>query len=103
LSLDVYMKFVVALLAILALLAVFAFLARRFGLGPRGMVAGGKRRLAIIEVAAIDAKRRLVLLRRDETEHLILLGTDGATVIETGIGKREAAGSFAGMVAESAS
>ncbi len=33
----------------------------------------------------LDAKRRLVLIRRDNKEHLLLLGPDGDTVIETDI------------------
>jgi flagellar protein FliO/FliZ len=74
----------VALLAVLALLAVFGWLARRFGFG-RSFAAGGKRRLAVIEMLPIDGKRRLVLLRRDGTEHLVLLGAESATVIESGI------------------
>ena len=85
-SLDLYTRFLLALVAVLALLAAFAWLARRFGFGGRGFAVGGKRRLAIVEVMPIDAKRRLVLLRRDQTEHLIVLGSDGATVIESGIG-----------------
>jgi len=84
LSLDLYTRFVVALVAILALLAVFAWLVRRYGAGGRTM-GGGKRRLSIVEVAPIDGKRRLVLLRRDVTEHLVLLGPDGALLVESGI------------------
>lgn len=33
----------------------------------------------------MDGKRRMVLVRRDDTEHLLLLGTATETVIETGI------------------
>lgn len=84
-SLDLYMRFVVALVAVLALLAAFAWLARRYGPGGRAMMGGGKRRLAVVEVAPIDGKRRLVLLRRDRTEHLVLLGPDSALLIEQGI------------------
>jgi len=85
LSLDLYTRFVLALVAVLALLALFAWLVRRYGVGGRAMMGGGKRRLGIVEVAPIDGKRRLVLLRRDKTEHLVLLGPDSAVVIETGI------------------
>src|SRR5260221_7359330 len=84
LSLDLYTRFVVALLAILALLAVFAWLVRRYGAGGRTM-GGGKRRLSIVEVAPIDGKRRLVLLRRHVTQHLLLLRPHGAPLLESGI------------------
>jgi len=84
LSLDVYTRFVFALVAILVLLGLFAWLARRFGFAGR-TASGGKRRLSIVEIAPIDGKRRLVLLRRDRTEHLVLLGPDNAIVVESGI------------------
>jgi flagellar protein FliO/FliZ len=98
LSLDLYTRFVVALVAILALLAVFAWLVRRYGVGGRP-AAGAKRRLAIVEVAPIDGKRRLVLLRRDDTEHLVLLGPENALLVESGIAvPSRSEPSFAAMV-----
>jgi flagellar protein FliO/FliZ len=90
LSLDLYARFTVALVAIMALLAAFAWLVRRYGAG--GRTSGGNRRLAIVEVAPIDAKRRLVLLRRDSTEHLILLGPDRVLLVESGIAAPPPAG-----------
>lgn len=84
-SIDLYLRFLFTLAGIIALIVVLAFLARRFGL-VRGLAGGGgTRRLAVVEVAAVDAKRRLVLLRRDDTEHLVLLGPDSAIVVESGI------------------
>src|SRR5260221_1546940 len=75
LSLDLYTRFVVALVAILALLAVFAWLVRRYGAGGRTM-GGGKRRLSIVEVAPIDGKRPLVPLRPDLTQQFVVRGAD---------------------------
>jgi flagellar protein FliO/FliZ len=87
-SIDLYLRFLLALAGIIALIVVLAFLARRFGL-VRGVTGGGAaRRLAVVEVTAVDAKRRLVLLRRDDTEHLVLLGPDSAVVVESGITAR---------------
>jgi flagellar protein FliO/FliZ len=88
-SLDVYTRFVIAVIAVLALLAVFAWLARRFGFAGHLPTRGARRRLAIVEVAAIDNKRRLILLRRDDVEHLVLVGVDSSVVIETGIVARK--------------
>lgn len=86
LELGDYLKFVFALIFVLALIVGFATLARRFGYGFRTPIKNGKqRRLEIIEVQPLDAKRRLVLLRRDGTEHLVLLGPDSDLVIESGI------------------
>jgi flagellar protein FliO/FliZ len=87
-----YMKFLAALAFVLGLIAAFAWVVRRFG--PRGMIAHhGKRgrRLAVVEVAPVDARRRLVLIRRDGVEHLLLLGAAQDVVIETGVPAGEAA------------
>jgi hypothetical protein len=40
----------------------------------------------VLDAAAVDAKRRLVLIRRDNVEHLIMIGGPTDIVIETGIG-----------------
>jgi hypothetical protein len=42
-------------------------------------------RLGVIEQASVDARRRLVLIRRDNVEHLIMTGGPVDVVIETGI------------------
>jgi flagellar protein FliO/FliZ len=81
-----YLRFVLALLVVLALIGTFAWLARRWGFGG---VQTSRRdrseRLEVIEAVSVDARRRLVLIRRDDREHLILLGQDSELVIETGI------------------
>jgi flagellar protein FliO/FliZ len=87
-----YLKFVIALLFVLGLIAAFAWVVRRFG--PRGMIAHhGKRgrRLSVVEMAPVDARRRLVLIRRDGVEHLLLLGAAQDLVIETGLPASDAA------------
>lgn len=43
------------------------------------------RRLDVLEQASIDGRRRLVLIRRDDVEHLIMTGGPVDVVIETGI------------------
>jgi hypothetical protein len=42
-------------------------------------------RLSVMEQASVDAKRKLVLIRRDDVEHLIMTGGPVDVVIETGI------------------
>ena len=83
---DNYIRFVLVLVFVLALIGLLTWLVRRFGLAGR-MPTGGKqgRRLDVIEVAALDSRHRLVLLRRDRTEHLVLLGTNADIVVERGI------------------
>jgi hypothetical protein len=51
-------------------------------------VAGGrnrKTRLAVMDATAVDSHRRLVLVRRDDVEHLILIGGPTDVVVEQGI------------------
>jgi flagellar protein FliO/FliZ len=91
-DLGTYVQFVLALAAVLALIGVLALAARRLGLAPRIAPMRGRRRLAIIEVMALDAKHRLVLVRRDATEHLLLLGATQDAVVETGIAPPPASG-----------
>lgn len=84
-GLATYAQFLVALLFVLALIGVGALLLRRFAPGPLGGPRGRERRLSVRGVLALDARRRVVLIRRDDREHLLLLGANGETVIESGI------------------
>lgn len=71
--------------AFLVLIAVLLFLRRR---NAPLFIKGGRareHRLLVLDAAAVDAKRRLVLIRRDDTEHLIMIGGPTDIVIETGI------------------
>ncbi|RMF10183.1 MAG: hypothetical protein D6763_06190 [Alphaproteobacteria bacterium] len=86
-----YMQFIVALVFVLALIVGLGWAARRFGLAPRVTLSGsakGDKRLAIVEVLPVDARRRLLLIRRDDTEHLVMIGGEQDTVIESGIGEQ---------------
>lgn len=80
-----YLRFVLALVFVLALIGVLTMVARRFGLGNIATVTGKQRRLSLVEAMALDGKRRVVLIRRDDVEHLVVLGPNSETVIETGI------------------
>jgi flagellar protein FliO/FliZ len=83
---SIYFRFLIALLFVLALIGILAWVARRLGVLRGTMRArNGTRRIDVIEIAPIDSKRRLALIRRDQTEHLILLGTTGDLIVETGI------------------
>jgi flagellar protein FliO/FliZ len=81
-DLTTYFKFVLALLFVLSLIGAAAMVARRFGLGHSVRRSTPQRRLAVLEVLPLDGKRRLILLRRDEVEHLIVLGPTSETVLE---------------------
>ncbi|MFN3934760.1 FliO/MopB family protein [Parvibaculum sp.] len=78
-------RFVAALAFILGLIGLCAMLAKRFGLAPGVTSAGSNRRVGIVEVRPVDAKHRLLLIRRDGKEHLILMGGEHPLLIESGI------------------
>jgi flagellar protein FliO/FliZ len=50
-----------------------------------------EKRLGIVEQATVDGRRKLLLIRRDDVEHLILTGGPVDVVVETGIGATPAA------------
>lgn len=89
---DVYLRFLLALAFVLGLISALTWVARRFGLTSH-MIPKKSRgtRLAVVETQTIDAKRRLVLIRRDDREHLLLLGPTGEIVVESGITAHPAA------------
>jgi flagellar protein FliO/FliZ len=87
---TVYLRFVASLVLVLGLMLGVLWLLRRFGFG--GMVArpGGRRRLSVVETMTLDGRRRLVLVRRDDVEHLVMIGGSQDLVLERGIAARAA-------------
>ncbi len=87
-ALGDYLQFVLALVFVLALILAVAWIFKRYGRGtvnaPR-RASHGRRRLAIVEAISLDPRRKLVLVRRDGHEHLLIIGNQGETVVETGI------------------
>jgi len=78
------LKFAAALAFVVALIAGVAWIAKRFLPGAGAMSsAGRKRRLQTVEILPLDSKTRAVLLRRDDTEHLVVIGPDSLAVVET--------------------
>src|SRR5450631_2654475 len=80
-------RFFIAFLVVLALIGATAWLVRRFGanrLGGAG-ARGRQPRLAVIDAATVDGRRRLVLIRRDNIEHLLMIGGPTDLVVEPNI------------------
>jgi flagellar protein FliO/FliZ len=83
-------QYVVAFAIIAILLALFAIVLKRIG-GNRFAMSGGERgrgrqpRLGIVDVYDLDRQRQLVLLRRDNVEHLVMLGGANDFVVESNI------------------
>src|SRR5436853_5132728 len=78
---------VTAALVVIGLLLIVLFAFRAFSGNVKGRRGA---RLAISEYHEIDKVRRLVLVRRDGVEHLLMIGGAQDLVIETGIGLAEA-------------
>lgn len=93
------LQYATALLLVLAL-AVAALLVRRFGNNPQALRDGLKlkgggwgkwdfkapeRRLSVVESLAVGPRQRLLIIRRDNVEHLVMLTADSSSVIETNI------------------
>jgi flagellar protein FliO/FliZ len=79
--------FFFAFVVVLALIGVAAWLVRRFAGNRLGANTNRSRmpRLAVIDAAAVDGRRRLVLVRRDNVEHLIMIGGPTDIVVEPNI------------------
>ena len=86
-DMESYLRFLAALVLVIALIAGIAWVVRRFGLAGRLSAVAGRsaRRLKVIEFMALDPKTRMVLVQRDQTQHLLLLGAAGPVVVERGI------------------
>jgi len=81
------LTFLFAFIAVLALIGVAAWLVRRFANNRLGANTqrGRMPRLAVIDAAAVDGRRRLVLVRRDNVEHLLMIGGPSDIVVEPNI------------------
>src|SRR5256714_1066070 len=84
---SLIVRFVVAFVIVLALIGLTFWLIRRFGTARVGTAAqrGRQPRLAVIDAAPVDGRRRLVLVRRDNVEHLLLIGGPSDFVVEQNI------------------
>jgi len=86
-DLSLPVKAFVALVLVVGLIGVVFWLLRKFG-GERLSNAasrGRQPRLAVIDAATVDGRRRLVLVRRDNVEHLLMIGGPTDVVVEPNI------------------
>ena len=81
-----FTRFAFAFLFVIGLIGVMGWMLKRFGSSQKVFGAtDGTGRLNIVETRYLDPRRKLVLIRRDHTEHLILLADGRETVIESNI------------------
>lgn len=77
-----YFRFIAAFALVLALMWGLALLLRR--LNARNILPGmPQKRLNVIEIRGIDTRHRLALVACDDQEHLVVLGPNGATHLQT--------------------
>lgn len=88
----IYWIVVMSVIAGLALAAVVGVRAYLNGTSPSELLFKPRAdpRIGVIEYANVDGRRRLLLIRRDDVEHLVMTGGPVDVVIETGIGERKA-------------
>ena len=79
-----FARYFAALLLVLGLIGAAGLATRRFGL-PGITKPASVRRLQIVETMMLSPRQRLAIVRRDNVEHLVLIGQNGASVIEAGI------------------
>lgn len=87
--------YIVTVTLLIALAGLAFWIARQsLGLGGMTLFQGKVKRVGLVESTSLDGRRRLVLIRRDNVEHLIMTGGPVDMVIETGIpmGTRGASG-----------
>lgn len=78
-----------ALAAVIALILLVVWLLKVvFKVSSTGG-RGRNRRLAVVDTLVLDQKRQLMIVRRDNVEHLILTGGPQDVVVETGIAVAE--------------
>jgi len=80
-----YLKAIFALLFVIGLIAGTSFILKRFSLDKHLLKNNKKKRLSVKEMLPLDARRRVILIERDNKEHLILLGHNSDIVIESNI------------------
>ena len=80
-------QFVITLVVVLLVILLVFWLIRLFTNGRLGAnpARGRQPRLAVLDALPLDQRRRLILVRRDNVEHLILIGGPSDVVVEPGI------------------
>ena len=81
---DVTIRALLSLVLVLGLIAGVGFLARRFGVaGGLALKRGSRRRLGVVEQLQVDSRRRLMLVKKDDTEYLVLIGGSSDLVLSS--------------------
>jgi len=84
-----YTRFIFSFIFVIALIGLCGMLLKKY-VGSEKFLSlrNSTGRLKIIEIRHIDSKRKLVLVKRDEVEHLLFINDTNQTVLETCISKK---------------
>lgn len=81
-----FARYFAGLVLVLGLLAGFAYLLRRGmmqGLFPGMPGSQSHRRMSVKESLLLDPRRRVLIIKVDDTEHIVLLGASGEQILDT--------------------
>src|SRR5262245_57036198 len=79
-------NFVIAFIVVLALIGAATWLIGRCGATRLDAAGRGRRpRLAVCATAAVDSRRKVLIIRRDNVEHLLMIGGPNDVVVEASI------------------
>ena len=86
-GLRIFLSFTIVFGLIAAMGFILKYIAAK-GLQMPGSASRAGKRLQIVESLALDARRRLVIVVCDDSEHLLLLGPGQDIVVETNLKKK---------------
>lgn len=75
------LKLLASLAFVVGLMGGLALLMKKLGLAQGIAPSGPAKRLKLIESVTLDPRRRAVILRCDDKDHLVILGPSGETVV----------------------
>jgi len=84
-SLPPFIRLLFSMALVIALMGGLAYLLKYMGFAGPKTPQNKQKRLKVVESTPLDARRRLVLVQRDDKQHLVILGANSETVIETNI------------------
>lgn len=82
---SLFLRAILALLFVTGLIGLTSILIKKYGPNKHLNLTKGNKRLTITEITPLDHRNRLMLIKRDNTEHLILVGPAETTLIESNI------------------
>lgn len=79
--------YVIALASMIGIALLGSFLTAQRNSGGMSFFGSRDRRLGVVEQTSVDGRRKLLLVRRDNVEHLVLIGGPIDLILETGISR----------------